>query len=160
MSTVMTTTPAGKAVTTTNEAPAVPAARPGGGGRGTAPAITVLRQAAEDAGLRCRVLVDPGVWDDCVTWTPQDSTRTGIALDEAVRLDEVLYPAACALQRDSAEGSGTGRPGALRFDVERVPRTGPGREARKVTLTATAARGPRGITVTIAPADPGPAGAR
>jgi hypothetical protein len=158
MSTVMTTTPAGEAVTTKG-APAVPAPRPGGG-RGTAAVITVPQQAAEDAGLRCRVLVDPGVWDDCVAWTPQDSARTGIALDEAVRLDEVLYPAACALQRDSAEGSGTGRPGALPFTVERVPRTGPGREARKVTLTVTAARGPRGITVTIARADPGSDGAR
>lgn len=126
--------------------------------------ITVPRQAAEEAGLRCRVLVDPGVWDDCVTWTRQDSGRKQIVLDEGTRLAEVLYPAACALQRDSAGGSGTGRPGMLRFTLERVPRTGPGREARKITLAVTAARSPRGtVTVTIAPAPaagPGPAGAR
>lgn len=123
--------------------------------RGTAPPVMVPQEAAQEAGLRCRVLVDAGVWDDCVTWTGQDSTRKGITLDEAARQDDLLYPAACALQRDSAEGSGAGRPGTLPFIVERVPRTGPGREAHNVTLTVTAARGPRGITVTIAPAPAG-----
>jgi hypothetical protein len=120
--------------------------------------VAVPQQAAEEAGLRCRVLVDAGVWDDCVTWTGQDSARKGITLDEGARQDDLLYPAACALQRDSAGGSGAGRPGALPFTVERVPRTGPGREARRVTLTVTAARGPRGITVTIAPAPAGAGG--
>ena len=117
--------------------------------------VVVPPQAAQEAGLRCRVLVDAGVWDDCVTWTGQDSARTGITLDEGARQDDLLYPAACALQRDSAQGGGAGRPGALPFTVDRVPRTGPGRQARKVTLTVTAARGPRGITVTIAPAPAG-----
>jgi hypothetical protein len=121
--------------------------------------VTVPQQAAQEAGLRCRVLVDARVWDDCVTWTQEDSARKGIEQDEGARQDDLLYPAACALQRDSAEGSGAGRPGALPFTVERVPRTGPSREARKVTLTVTAARSPRGITVTIAPAAPGPGGA-
>jgi hypothetical protein len=131
------------------EAPAVPAM------------VTAPQQAAQEAGLRCRVLVDAGVWDDCVTWTRQDSARKGITLDEGARQDDLLYPAACALQRDSAEDTRAGRPGALPFTVERVPRTGPGREAGKVTLTVTAARSPRGITVTIAPpalAGSGPAG--
>ena len=139
----------------TKTVPALPPGVTEKAGRGTAPVVAVPQQAAEDAGLRCRVLVDAGVWDDCVTWTGQDSTRKGITLDEGARQDDLLYPAACALQRDSAEGSGAGRPGALPFTVERVPRTGPGREAHKVTLTVTAARGPRGITVTIAPAQAG-----
>ena len=146
-----------------NEAPAVPAARPGGraAGQGARAMVAVPQQAAEEAGLRCRVLVDAGVHDDCVTWTGQDSARKGIVLDEGTRLAEVLYPAACALQRDSAQGIGAGRPGVLPFTVDRVPRTGPGREARKVTLTVTAARSPRGtVTVTIAPADPDLDGAR
>jgi hypothetical protein len=147
-------------VTTTREAPALPAARTGGeAGRGAAGMVTVPQQAAEDAGLRCRVIVDARVWDDCVTWTEADTARKGIALDEGARQDDLLYPAACALQRDSAEGTGAGRPGALPFTVDRVPRPGPGREAHKVTLTVTAARSPRGITVTIAPADPGLRGA-
>ena len=140
---------------TTREAPAATAARTGGHGPGPRNMVTVPQQAAEEAGLRCRVLVDAGVWDDCVTWTGQDSARKGITLDEGARQDDLLYPAACALQRDSAGDSGAGRPGALPFTVERVPRTGPGRDARKVTLTVTAARGPRGITVTIAPAPAG-----
>jgi len=137
----------------------IPAPPPGvkeKAGRGTAPPlVTVPPEAAQEAGLRCRVLVDAGVWDDCVTWTCQDSVRKGIELDEGARQDDLLYPAACALQRDSAGGSGAGRPGALPFTVERVPRSGPGREAHKVTLTVTAVRGPRGITVTIAPAPAG-----
>jgi hypothetical protein len=145
----------------TETVPAPPGVREKAG-RGAVPVVTVPQEAAQEAGLRCRVLVDAGVWDDCVTWTGQDSARKGITLDEGTRLAEVLYPAACALQRDSAEGSRAGQPGTLPFTVERVPRTGPGRDARKITLTVTAARGPRGITVTIAPApaDPGPGGAR
>jgi hypothetical protein len=126
--------------------------------------VTVPRQAAEEAGLVSRVLADPVVWDDCVTWTEADTARKGIALDEAARRADVLYLAACALKRDSADGSGAGRPGALPFTVERVPRTGPGRRAEKVTLTVTAGRSPRGtVTVTITPAPaagPGPGGAR
>ena len=150
-------------MTTTSEAPAVPAARPAGeaAGQGACAMVAVPQQAAEEAGLRCRVLVDTGVWDDCVTWTGQDSARKGITLDENARGADVLYPAACALQRDSAAGTGTGRPGALAFTVDRVPRNGPGREAHKVTLTVTAARSPRGtVTVTIAPAGPALSGAR
>lgn len=133
-------------MTTMREAPAVPAM------------VTVPQQAAQEAGLRCRVLVDAGVWDDCVTWADEDSARKGIELDEGARQDDLLYPAACALQRDSAEGSGAGRPRVLPFTVERVPRAGSGREAGKVMLTVTAARSPRGITVTIAPAPPALAG--
>ena len=139
----------------TKTVPALPPGAKEKTGRGAPAMVTVPQQAAQEAGLRCRVLVDAGVWDDCVTWSGQDSTRKGISLDEGARQDDLLYPAACALQRDSAEGSGSGRPRALPFTVDRVPRTGPGREAHKVTLTVTAARGPRGITVTIAPAPAG-----
>jgi hypothetical protein len=141
-------------VTTTSEAPAVPAARTGGAaGRGAAGMVTVPQHAAAEAGLVSRVLVDPMVHDDCVRWTEADSARKGIALDEATRRADVLYLAACALKRDSAEGSGAGRPGAVAFTVERVPRATGGREAEKVTLSVTAGRSPRGtVTVTIGPA--------
>ena len=145
-------------MTATSEAPAVPAPRTGGGaGPGAGSTVTVPQQAAEEAGLVSRVLVDAGVHDDCIAWTEADTARKGIALDEATRRADVLYLAACALKRDSAEGSGAGRPGALAFTVERVPRTGPGRQAQKVTLTVTAGRSPRGrVTVTIGPAPAGP----
>ena len=78
-----------------------------------------------------------------------DTARKVIALwIEAAQRADVLYLAACALKRDSAEGSGAARPGALPFTVEQVPRTGPGREAEKVTLSVTAGRSPRGaVTV-------------
>lgn len=128
--------------------------------------VTVPQEAAAEAGLVSRVLVDPVVWDDCVAWTEADAARKGIALDEAVRLADVLYLAACALKRDSTASSGAGGPGALVFTVERVPRATTGRSAEKVTLSVTAGRGPRGtVTVTIAPAPapapvPGPGGAR
>jgi hypothetical protein len=144
----------GTEVSATKTVPALPGVQEKAA-RGTAHLVRVPQEAAQEAGLRCRVLVDAGVWDDCVTWTDQDSARKGITLDEGARQDDLLYPAACALQRDSAESSGAGWPGTLPFTVERVPRTGPGREAHKVTLTVTAARGPRGITVTIAPAPAG-----
>jgi hypothetical protein len=141
--------------TTVRKAPPVPAARAGGetAGRGAPAMVAVPQEAAQEAGLVSRVLVDPVVWDDCVRWTEADTARTGIALDEAARLADVLYLAACALKRDSAAGRGAGRPGALAFTVERVARATAGREAQKVTLSVTAGRGPRGtVTVTIAPA--------
>lgn len=120
--------------------------------------VAVPQQAAEEAGLVSRVLVDASVWDDCIAWTEADTARKGIRLDEAARQADVLYLAACALKRDSAEESGAGRPGALAFTVERVPRATVGREARKVTLTVTAGRSARGtVTVTIGPAPAGPA---
>jgi len=124
--------------------------------------VTVPQKAAEESGLVSRVLVDPVVWDDCVRWTEVDTARTGIALDEAARLADVLYLAACALKRDSAAGSGAGRPAPLAFALERVPRATAGRLAQKVTLSVTAGRGPRGtVTVTITPAPaPGLGGAR
>jgi hypothetical protein len=150
-------------VTTTmaSAAPAVAAVRAGGGEeRGTAGMVTVPRQAAEEAGLMSRVLVDPQVHDDCIAWTEADTARKGIALDEAARRADVLYLAACALKRDSAQDSAPGRPGALPFTVERVPRATMGRQAEKVTLTVTAGRSLRGtVTVTIAPAVPGLGGA-
>jgi hypothetical protein len=94
-------------------------------GPGAGSMVAVPRQAAEEAGLVSRVLADAVVWDDCVTWT----------------------------EADSAEGSGAGRPGALPFTVEWVPRATAGREAEKVTLTVTAGRSPRGtVAVTIGPA--------
>ena len=111
-----------------------------------------------------RVLVDPVVHDDCIAWTDADTARKVIALDEAARRADVLYLTACALKRDSAKGSGTARPGALPFTVEQVPRTSPGQEAEKVTLSVTAGRSPRGaVTVMISPAlaaGPGLGGAR
>lgn len=147
-------------VATVREAPAVPADRVGS----AALMVAVPQQAANEAGLMSRVLVDPVVHDDCIAWTDADTARKVIALDEAARRADVLYLAACALKRDSAEGSGAARPGALPFTVEQVPRTGPGREAEKVTLSVTAGRSPRGaVTVMIGPAlaaGPGLGGAR
>lgn len=148
----------------TKTVPALPPDVKEQAGQGAAPMVTVPQQAAEDAGLMSRVLVDPRVHDDCVTWTRADTARKGIALDEATRMADLLHWAACALKRDSAEGSGAGRPGPVAFTVERVPRATTGREAEKVTLTATAGRSPRGaVTITIGPAPaagPGLGGAR
>jgi hypothetical protein len=83
--------------------------------------VAVPTQAANEAGLMSRVLVDSVVHDNCMAWTDADTARKGIALDEAARRADVLYLAACALKRDSAEGSGAARPRAPPFTVERVP---------------------------------------
>ena len=79
--------------------------------------MTVPQQAAQEAGLRCRVLVDAGVWDDCVTWTAQDSAdyadgqlaealrqlRTGELGEEYVPSDEDLAWARRELGDPAAE---------------------------------------------------------
>lgn len=92
--------PVVSAVATVREAPAVPADRVGS----AAPMVAVPQQAANEAGLMSRMLVDPVVHDDCIAWTDADTARKGIALDEAARRADVLYLAECALKRDSAEG--------------------------------------------------------
>jgi hypothetical protein len=118
---------------------------------------TVPPEAAREAGLASRVLVEAGVWDDCVAWAEADTARKGIDLVESIRLDDLLQWAVTALKRDSAADSGAARPGAVPFTVERVPRAGTGRAAGKVTLTVTPARtASRAVTLTIAPAPAGP----
>lgn len=66
-------------VATVREAPAVPADRVGS----PAPMVAVPQQAANEAWLMSRMLVDPVVHDDCIAWTDADTARKGIALDEA-----------------------------------------------------------------------------
>jgi hypothetical protein len=114
-------------VATVREAPAVPADRVGS----PAPMVAVPQQAANEAWLMSRMLVDPVVHDDCIAWTDADTARKGIALDEAARRADVLYLAECALRRDSAEGSGAARPGALPFTVERFPAPAPAGKRRR-----------------------------
>ena len=60
-----------KTTITATETPAVPFGRP----NGAAPMVAVPQRVAEEAGLVSRVLVDPGVWDDCVAWTEADTAR-------------------------------------------------------------------------------------
>ena len=93
--------------------------------------VAVPQQAANEAWLMSRMLVDPVVHDDCIAWTDADTARKGIALDEAARRADVLYLAECALRRDSAEGSGAARPGALPFTVERFPAPAPAGKRRR-----------------------------
>ena len=134
---------------------------PAQAGHGRREMKKVPPEAVNEAGLASPVLVDPGVWDDCVAWTVADTARKGIDLDEGIRLADLLQWAVTALKRDSAAESGPSRPGAVPFTVERVPRAGTGRAAQKVTLTVTPSRtASRTVTLTIAPAAPGPDGAR
>ena len=140
----------------TKTVPVLPPGSPAEAGHGRRGMKTVTPQAAEEAGLASRVLVDPRVWDDCVAWTEADTARKGIDLDESIRLADLLQWAVTALKRDSAQDSGAARPGAVPFTVERVPRAGTGRTAEKVTLTVTPARtASRTVTLTIAHAPAG-----
>ena len=58
-------------VATVREAPAVPADRVGS----LAPMVAVPQQAANEAWLMSRMLVDPAVHDDCIAWP--DATVPG-----------------------------------------------------------------------------------
>jgi hypothetical protein len=109
-------------VATVREAPAVPPDRVGS----PAPMVAVPQQAANEAWLMSRMLVDPVVHDDCIAWTDADTARKGIALDEAARRADVLYLAECALRRDSAEGSGAARGAAVHRGTGPLHRPRPG----------------------------------
>ncbi|WP_066260912.1 DUF6573 family protein [Hydrogenophaga flava] len=80
---------------------------------------------AREAGFKVPVALTAEVWNDCVTWTEEDSKRQ-VLQDEAGRLWDVLWMAFVAARR--AHGD------RISFQLYRVPRGGRGCRPRLTTL--------------------------
>lgn len=86
--------------------------------------VDVSDQAGE-AGFRCPVALTRAAWEDCVTWSDNDSQRQAYQ-DESGRLWDVLWMASRAALH--AKGD------QVNFQLYRVPRGGRGLRPRLVTL--------------------------
>jgi hypothetical protein len=86
--------------------------------------IDVTNEARE-AGFKVPVALTTEVWNDCVTWTTEDSKRQ-VLQDEAGRLWDVLWMAFVAARRANGE--------RISFQLYRVPRGGRGCLPRLTTL--------------------------
>jgi len=101
-----------------------------------------VTETGREAGFRFPVALTRAAWDDCVTWSDDDTSRKHWAQDEAGRLWDVVYLARFACKR-AAQGSGD----RAQFQIYRVPRDGRGIKARPVTLIAHVGPGDAGEPV-------------
>jgi len=97
--------------------------------------VEVPDDLAREAGLRAPVALTRAAWDECVRWTEEDTTTTGIPQQETARLRDVLYMASLAIRLS--------RRNARRraFTVSRVPRPGAQYQSSRVDLVVAAGPG-------------------
>lgn len=85
-----------------------------------------VSSAAKEAGLKFPVAMTRAAYEDCVTWTAEDSKRQ-THQDESGRLWDVVWMLRCAAKNGGSE---------MRYSLYRVPRGGRGMKARLTTLKA------------------------
>lgn len=85
-----------------------------------------VTEMAREAGFRLPVALTRAAFEDCVTWTDEDSKRQTYQ-DERGRLWDVLWMASIAARRNAGGD-------CCRFQLYRVPRGGRGVRPRLVTL--------------------------
>lgn len=84
-----------------------------------------VTNVAREAGFKVPVALTAEVWNDCVTWTAEDSKRQALQ-DEPGRLWDVLWMALVAARRAKSD--------RVSFQLYRVPRGGRGCRPRFTTL--------------------------
>lgn len=95
-----------------------------------------VTDTAREAGIRWPVSITTAVHDDCVAWTADDTTRTGMPQDEAGRLWNVLWMASPTARTMSGNGA--------TFVMHRVPRNlEPPRVVLRINVTIGDDRRPR-----------------
>ena len=104
--------------------------------------VEIPEATAREAGFTIPVVVSRGAWDDCVAWDEGsegnvDPAKPATGQDEAGRLWDVLWLAGQAARRSPGEDM-------VAFDLMRVPATGRGVTARRVTLWACVGPGDDG----------------
>jgi hypothetical protein len=70
----------------------------------TIPVVRVNSDLARDAGFTVPVELTEAAWADCVTWTGEDTARTGAPQDETGRAWDVVWMASRLLKRDPRGG--------------------------------------------------------
>lgn len=87
---------------------------------------------AREAGIMFPVALTAAVWSDCVAWTDADTKRKGVPNDEAGRLWDVVWMLRAAIKASHGRNDRS----EMRCQIYRVPRDGPGRRPRLVTVKA------------------------
>lgn len=101
-------------------------------------ALVDVTALAREAGFICPVAMTRAAWAHAVEWTRSEGWQ-----DETGRAWDVVWMANRAARA-------TGRPSRVNFDLYRVPNTGRGTQARRITLTAVAGPGDNGeLAITI-----------
>lgn len=89
----------------------------------TADLVPVDRATASEAGFLLPLFLTRPVYEDCVAWSDDDTTRTGALQDEAGRLWDMAYMAASAARGPVGwRRRGLTDPLPAMFHVYRVPR--------------------------------------
>ena len=83
---------------------------------------------AKEAGFKWPVVLTAGAWEDCVTWTDDDSQQQKIHQDQSGRLWDVLYMASFAVRANKDSGD------RILFELYRVPKDGQSMDAELTTL--------------------------
>ena len=86
-----------------------------------------VTNTAREAGFVFPVALTHAVWEDCVSWSAEDTERKGVPQDEMGRLWDVLWMARLAARKGGER---------ILFQLYRVPREGRGVRSRLVTLSA------------------------
>ncbi len=97
-----------------------------------------VTNTAREAGFVFPVALTHAVWEDCVSWSAEDTERKGVPQDEMGRLWDVLWMARLAARKGGER---------ILFQLYRVPREGRGVQARLVTLSAHCGPGDDGEPV-------------
>jgi len=95
---------------------------------------------AQEAGFKWPVAITSAAWDDCVTWSEDESDKQ-VHQDQSGRLWDVLFMAYHAIRTGSDAGD------RLLFQLYRVPRDGKATEAELVTLKLMVGPGDSGEPV-------------
>lgn len=108
--------------------------------------VEVPEATAREVGFKIPVGVLREVWEDVVAWGPEDSERQTFQ-DEAGRLWDLLFVAACAARRAEA-GTDT-----VLFKLARIPRDGKSTRPESVMLKSVIGPGddPRPVITLMFP---------
>jgi len=96
---------------------------------------------AQEAGFRYPIALTHAAWEDCVTWSDEDSQRKGVPQDVNGRLWDVLWMCHIGVRMAARSGQ------CALFRLYRVPREGRGRQALLTTLKCVIGPGDSGEPV-------------
>lgn len=101
-----------------------------------------VTEVAMEAGFKWPVAVTSAIWEDCVTWTDEDSRRQTYQ-DQSGRLWDVVWMALCAAAKQRGHSVLSAHPESpdspyRNFQIFRVPRDGKSDRARPVVLKMAA----------------------
>jgi len=99
--------------------------------------VAVPGEISKEAGFRIPVAMTNAVFEDCVSWSTDDSESKRVAQDQSARLWNLMAAARFAAYRDQERSE-------LTFDVLREPKPGKAIRARRAQLVMNIHPGDQG----------------